>query len=211
MLVANRTWANAAALAKRFGGRPVELANLPTALHQADVLLTSTGAPGVLLDASDLEPGLQARAGRALLVVDVAVPRDVDPGVGALAGVTLLNMDDLKAFAEAGVAERRKEIAAVDGIIADEVERFAETSVQREMAPLVATLRDHAEALRAAELERYRARLKGLDSRQREAVEALTRGILAKILHEPTVRLKDAAGSVRGERLAEAVRVLFDL
>jgi len=211
VLVANRTWANAAALAKRFGGQPVELANLPMALHQADVLLTSTGAPGVLLDADDLEPGLAARAGRALLVVDVAVPRDVDPGVGRLAGVTLLNMDDLKAFAEAGVAERRKEIAAVDRIIVDEVERFAETSVQREMAPLVATLRDHAEALRNAELERYRVRLKGLDSRQREAVEALTRGILAKILHEPTVRLKDAAGSVRGERLAEAVRVLFDL
>jgi len=211
MLVANRTWAKAAALAKRFGGHPVELASLPAALHQADVLLTSTGAPGVLLDAADLEPGLAARAGRPLLVVDVAVPRDVDPGVGALAGVTLLNMDDLKAFAEAGVAERRKEIAAVDAIIADEVERFAETSLQREMAPLVAALRDHAEALRTAELERYRVRLKGLDSRQREAVEALTRGILAKILHEPTVRLKDAAGSVRGDRLADAVRVLFDL
>jgi glutamyl-tRNA reductase len=211
VLVVNRTWGKAAALAKRFGGQPVELGGLPVALQQADVLLSSTGAPGVLLEAADLEPVLPAREGRPLLVVDVAVPRDVDPGVGRLPGVTLLNMDDLKAFAEAGVAERRKEIAAVDRIIADEVDRFVESTVQREVAPLVAALRDRAEGLRRAELERYRARLKDLDPRQREAVEGLTRGILAKLLHEPTVQLKEAAGSADGDRLAEAIRVLFDL
>ncbi len=211
VLVVNRTWSKASALAKRFGGQPVELGGLPAALEQADVLLTSTGAPGILLEAADLEPVLPAREGRPLLVVDVAVPRDVDPGVGSLPGVTLLNMDDLKAFAEAGVAERRKEIAAVNAIITEEVERFAETTVQREMAPLVRALRERAEELRIGELERYRVRLNGLDDRQRDAVEALTKGILAKLLHEPTVQLKEAAGSVQGEQLAEAVRYLFDL
>ena len=211
VLVVNRTWTTAAALAKRFGGRPVELGGLPAALEQADVLLTSTGAPGLLLEAADLEPVLPARQGRPLLIVDVAVPRDVDPGVGGLPGVTLLNMDDLKTFAEAGMAERRKELPAVNAIVADEVERFVETTVQREMAPLVTALRQRAETVRAAELERYRVRLKSLDERQREAVEALTKGMLAKILHEPTVQLKEAAGSARGEQLAEAVRLLFDL
>jgi glutamyl-tRNA reductase len=211
VLVVNRTWTKSAALAKRFGGQAVTFGGLPAALEQADVLLTSTGAPGILLEAADLEPVLTSRGGRPLLVVDIAVPRDVEPAVGRLPGVTLLNMDDLKAFAESGVAERRKEIPAVNRIIAEEVDRFVETTVQREMAPLVAALRDQAEALRTAEFERYRVRLQGLDDRQRAAVEALTRGILAKLLHEPTVQLKEAAGSARGEQLAEAVRFLFDL
>lgn len=211
ILVANRTWAKAAELAKRFGGHAVELGGLGSALEQTEVLLTSTGAPGVLIEADDLEPALAARDGRPLLVVDIAVPRDVDPGVGDLQGVTLLNMNDLKAFVDAGMAERRKEIPAVNRIIAEEVARFSELTAEREMAPLVAALRERAETLRLAEFERYGVRLAGLDDRQRGAVEALTRGLLAKLLHEPTVQLKDAAGSVQGEQLAEAVRVLFDL
>ena len=211
VLVANRTWTKAAALAKRFGGRPLDLGGLPAALEQADLLLTSTGAPAVLLEAADLEPVLPARHGRPLLIVDIAVPRDVDPGVGHLDGVTLLNMDDLKAFVDAGMAERRKEIGAVNQIITDELGRFVEVSAQREVAPLVASMRDRAEELRQAELRRFRVRLAGLDDRQREAVEALTRGVLAKLLHEPTVQLKEAAGTARGEQLAEATRILFDL
>ncbi len=211
ILVANRTWTKAAQLARRFGGQPVELGGLGAALEQAEVLLTSTGAPGILLEASDLEPALAGRHGRPLLVVDIAMPRDVDPGVGELDGVTLLNMDDLKAFVEAGMAERSKEIPAISRIIAEEVDRFIELTAEREMAPLVAALRVRSEALRTAELDRYRARLAGLDDRQQAAVDALTRGLLAKLLHEPTIQLKNAAGSVQGEQLAEAVRILFDL
>src|SRR5713101_1412724 len=146
-----------------------------------------------------------------LLVVDIAVPRDVDPAVGRLPSVTLLNMDDLKAFVDAGMAERRKEIPAVNRIVAEEVGRFAELTAEREMAPVVASLRDWAEELRTAELEKYRVSLAGLDERQRAAVEGLTRGLLAKLLHQPTVNLTDAAGSPRAEQLAEAVRILFNL
>jgi glutamyl-tRNA reductase len=211
VLVVNRTWTKAAALAKRFHGEPVELGALPAALEEVDLLLTSTGAPGVLLEAADLEPVMPARRGRPLLVVDVAVPRDVDPGVGLLPGVTLLNMDDLKAFAEAGVAERRKEIAAVNTIIEEEVDRFLEATIQRQVAPLIVALRDRAETLRTAELDRYRVRLKGLDARQWGAVEAVTQGLVAKLLHEPTIHLKESAGSARGDELAEALRLLFDL
>jgi glutamyl-tRNA reductase len=146
-----------------------------------------------------------------MLVVDVAVPRDVDPAVAALPGVTLLDMDDLRAFAEAGVAERRREISRVQQIVAEEVERYGALATARELAPLVVALREKAEAVRRAELDRQRSRLDGLDERQRDAVEAATRGIVAKLLHEPTVRLKEAAGSARGDRLAEALRALFDL
>ena len=211
VLVANRTRARGVELARRVGGRAVDFGSLADALIEADVLLTSTGSPAPLVDAAAMETVMAARAGRPMLVVDVAVPRDVDPAVSALPGVTLLDMDDLRAFAEAGVAERRREITRVQQIVAEEVERYGALATARELAPLVVALREKAEAVRLAELERRRAQLDGLDQRQREAVEAATRGIVAKLLHEPTVRLKEAAGSARGDRLAEALRALFDL
>jgi len=210
VLVANRTPERAAALAGRIGGRAVPLGDLSAALADVDVLLTSTGSTSTLLEASELE----ARPDdRPLLIVDVAVPRDVDPAVGDLPGVTLLDMDDLRVFAEQGLAGRRNEIARVNQIIDAECERYAGASLAREVAPLVVSLRESAESVRQGELERFRARLDydALDERQREAVEALTRGIVQKLLHEPTVRLKEAAGSPKGERLAEALRALFDL
>ena len=211
LLVANRTWAKAQELADSVGGRAVHVDDVPAVLSDVDVLLTSTGASSIMFEQSDFAPTLAARAGRSLLIVDIAVPRDIDVAVGDLDGVTLLDMDDLRVFAEAGVKERRREVAAVDTIVAAELDRFLSVSTAREVAPLVTAVRDRAEDIRLGELDRYRARLEGLDAREREAVEALTRGILAKLLHEPTVRLKDAAGTPRGERLAESLRTLFDL
>ncbi|MCU1463399.1 MAG: glutamyl-tRNA reductase [Acidimicrobiales bacterium] len=211
ILVANRSAPRARAVAKRVGGRAVSLFELPDALAAADVLLTSTGATTPVVDAEDVAPVLGGRADRPLLIVDVAMPRDVDESVAGLDGVTLLDLEDLKRFAEAGLDERRREVAAVRSIIGDEVSRYADRATERQVAPAVSALRDRADAVRVAELERYRARLAGLDDRQRDAVEALTRGIVAKLLHEPTVRLKDAAGGPKGERLAEALCDLFGL
>ncbi|MCB9372496.1 MAG: glutamyl-tRNA reductase [Microthrixaceae bacterium] len=211
LLVANRTWAKAEELAARVGGRAVHVDDVPSVLADVDVLLTSTGASSIMFEQADLAPGLERRSGRPLLIVDIAVPRDIDPSVGGIDGVTLLDMDDLRVFAEAGLAQRRREVHAVDHIVGDEVERYLAVSTAREVAPLVTAVRDRAEEIRLAELERHRAKLDALGEREREAVEALTRGILAKLLHEPTVRLKDAAGTPRGERLAESLRTLFDL
>ena len=211
VMVANRTWERAVALAGRVGGRAVRLGDLPAALADVDVLLTSTGATSIMVEHADLAPAMAGRPDRPLLVVDVAVPRDVDPAVAEVPGVTLLDMDDLRRFAEAGMAGRRREVERVRAIVADEVERWVEASSARSVAPLVAQLHERAEALREAELARFRARLDGLDERQREAVEALTRGVVAKLVHEPTVQLKAAAGSPRGERLADALRELFGL
>lgn len=211
VLVANRTPARAEALARRIGGSVIPLADVAQALARVDVALTSTGAPGVVITAELAAEPVAARSGRPLLVVDMAVPRDVDPALAHLPGVTVLDMDDLRDFAEIGVASRRAEIDRVRVIVAEEADRHASRASARIAAPLVSALRDRAEELRRAELERQRGRLAGLGDEHREAVESITRAVVAKLLHEPTVRLKEAAGTSSGERLAEAARTLFDL
>jgi glutamyl-tRNA reductase len=209
--VANRTWDRAVELARRAGGRAVRLLDVPDAMVEVDVLLSSTGAASPLLEVDEVERILERRGGRPLLIVDIAVPRDVDPAVAALDGVTLLDMDDLRAFADAGTQARRREVAAVHDLLDDELERYLGATSAREVAPMITALRDRAESLRRAELDRHRSRLEGLDATQMEAVEALTRGIIGKLLHEPSVTLKDAAGSPRGDRLVSSLRELFAL
>jgi len=209
--IANRTWENAADLAERLGGTAVRLADLDTALSEVDLLLTGTGANSMIIEHADIARVMRARGDREILVVDVAVPRDVDPAAADIPGVTILDMDDLRAFAEAGMEERRREVASVETMCAEELERYLAVSSAREVAPLVAQLHEQAESVRSAEVDRLRARLGDLDDRQLEALDALTKGIVAKLLHSPTVRLKDAAGTPRGERLAEALRDLFEL
>jgi glutamyl-tRNA reductase len=206
--VVNRTHERARELATRLSGRAVPFAALPDALADADVLLTSTGAGSVVIEADVVE---RAKAGRPLLVVDVAVPRDVDAAVADLPGVTLLDLDDLRDWAARGIAERAAEAARVRLIVAEEVVNHGEVVVARQAAPLVAQLHERAEAVRTNELARYRGRLDELDEREREAVDALTRAIVAKLLHDPTMSLKRDAGTPRGERNAAAVRDLFDL
>ena len=211
VIVASRTRKRAAALARRVGARAVDIETLPDALADADVLLTSTGSPTVVLTASDLTDVVDRRDGEPLLIVDMGMPRDVDPAVGRLPGVTLLDLADLRAFVQVGIDERLKEVGKVRAIVADEVVRFVDATAERQMAPTVSALRDRAEELRVAELDRHRGRLDGLDPQQQEAVTAVTRGLVNKLLHQPTVRLKESAGSARGERLSEALRELFDL
>ena len=211
LVVANRTWSTAVDLAERTSGRPIRLGDLVAELANVDVLLTSTGASTPLLDADELAPVLEARGGRPLLIVDIAVPRDVDPGVGTLPGVTLLDMDDLRTFAAVGATAREGEVAGVRMIIDDELERYLGASSAREVAPMIVALRERAEAVRLAEVERYRTRLGELDPGQLAAVEALSHGIIGKLLHDPQLALKDAAGSPRGDRLVAALRDLFAL
>jgi glutamyl-tRNA reductase len=211
VLVANRSAAPAEALAARVGGRAIDLFELTGHLGSVDVVLTSTGAQALILEHADVSRAMAERAGRPLLIIDIAVPRDVDPAAAEIPGLTLLDMDDLRRFADAGAAGRRREAAAARLLVEAAVSRYAGDTSAREAAPLVTALRDRAENVRAAELDRVAGRLAELDDRQREAVEAATRAIVAKLLHEPTVRLKDASGTSRGDRLAESLRDLFDL
>lgn len=209
VLVVNRTPERGEALAARIGALALGLDRLPEALASCDVVLTSTGSGEPIITA-DLVAGVE-RDGRPLLFVDIAVPRDVAPDVAHLPGVTVLDLDDLSAWAERGRAERMVEVANVSAIVDDEVERFAQQTAEVQAAPLVSSLRARAEQLRAAELARHAARLRELSDEQRELVDAITRGLVAKLLHEPSVRLREQAGSPQGDRNAAAVADLFDL
>jgi glutamyl-tRNA reductase len=211
IIVANRSRARGAELARRVGGRAIPLDEIGDMLVTCDVLLSSTGAPGTLLERGDMEEVMRRRDGRAILVVDVAVPRDVDPGVGQVFGVTLLDIDDLKALGEASMQARRAEVGNVRDIITDELERFRVERSAREVAPLIAALHALGEEVRVAEIERHASKLTELSPEQRAAVEQITHGVVKKLLHEPTVRLKDAATSARGELYADALGALFAL
>ncbi len=209
--VANRTPERAEAAAASCGGRAVALDAVEPALVAADVVITTTGATDIVLEHSDIDEVMTRRGGAELLIVDVAVPRDVDPAVRGLPGVTLLDMDDLGDFVRQGRAGREQEIDSVRAIVDDEVGHYLIEASAREVAPLIAALRARAHQVTTAELDRHTSRLIGLSAAQRVAVESLLRGVVNKLLHEPTVRLKDAAGHARGDRLAEALRDLFDL
>lgn len=208
--VTNRTYERAIALAERVRGSVVEYRDLPTALGHADVLLTCSRAGTVVIDA-DLIAAARQNVDTPLLVVDIAVPRNVDSAASSLPGVTLLDLDDLREWAARGIEQRSHEAEHVREIVGEEVERFVIDVTARQAAPLVASLHERAEQVRTAELERFASKLVSLDPTQRSAVEALTRGIVAKLLHQPSVRLKDDAGTPQGERNAAAVRDLFDL
>ncbi|MGI9032549.1 MAG: glutamyl-tRNA reductase [Acidimicrobiales bacterium] len=211
LVVVNRTWERAVGLAARVGARPVAFEDLPRALADADLLLSSTGAPGVVVEEADLAALAGRSVDRPLMVVDLGMPRNVDPAIGELPGVTLLDLGDLRGFIDTGLDKRRQEVVKVEALVAEELSRYTAGVAAREVVPTVTSLRHQAEAVRQGELERHRARLAGLDPRQQEAVESLSRAIVAKLLHEPTVRLKAAAGSPKGERLSGALRELFDL
>ena len=209
--VANRTWDRAVETAERLNGEPVRLDELPQNLTEVDLLLTSTGATAAILEYGDLDEAARQREGRELLIVDIAVPRDVDPAAAELDGVTLLDMDDLREFAEKGIRAREKEVSSVKEIINEELERFSNLFSARSVAPIVTQLHSRAEEIRNAELQKLFRKFPELTSEQLKGIETLTSVIANKLIHEPTVRLKDAAGTPKGERLSEALQDLFDL
>jgi glutamyl-tRNA reductase len=209
--VLNRTVERGQALAERVGADMAPLTALNDRLPDADVVVTCVGAGQTVLDVETVKAALQSRPERPMLVIDLAVPRDVEVAVGELGAVTRYDLDDLRDWAARGVAARQAEVDRVRTIVGEEVERFAMDATARQAAPLVASLHDLADRIRVGELDRHHTKLSTLDDDQRAAVEALTRGIVAKLLHGPSVRLKGEAGTPRGERYAAAVRELFDL
>jgi len=211
IVVANRSQARGRELAQRFGGRSVSLDEMLETLVTCDVLLTSTDAPGTLIERSEMEEVIRRRDGRALLVVDVAVPRDVDPGAGQVFGVTLLDIDDLKAIGEQSLETRRGEVGRVREIITEELERFRVETLAREIAPTITALRARADDIRASEIEQAQARLAELDPAAAALVEQITNSVVNKLLHEPTVRLKEASGTDQGDIYVDALVALFAL
>ncbi len=209
-LVANRSLERAVALAGRFGGTGIALESAAERLGSVDVLVSSTGARGRAFDRADVEAALQGRKGRPLFLIDLAVPRDLDPAIHELDGCYLYDIDDLESVVAASLAGRRREAARAEAIVAEEGDRFRDWQASREVVPAIASLRARAEEIRAAELERARGRL-GLSESQHAAVESVTAQIVNKLLHLPTVRLKEAAAGTDGGSYAQAVRHLFGL
>jgi glutamyl-tRNA reductase len=210
VLVANRSIDRAVELAARVGGVAVAFDRLAEAVAVADVIIVGTAADHPLVSVADLAAA-RGTSTRPLHIVDLGVPRNVEPAVGDLVGVTLSNLDDLRDWADRGLSHRAGEAERVRSIVDAEVEQYVVESTSRQAAPLVAAMHEGAERVRIAEVQRFAGRLVDLTDREREHVDALTRAIVAKLLHEPSVRLKSQVGTPQGERNAAAIRDLFDL
>jgi glutamyl-tRNA reductase len=210
IVVVSRSYARAESLVRETGGgeklRAAALEGVHVQLAEADVVLSAVAA-----ESHVLTPAHFSGVAGPMLVIDLGVPRNVEPAVGALPTVTLLDMDTLSASVSRALGDRQEESVAARAIIGDEVERFRTASRQRGAAPVISALRARLESLRVGELERHRAALADLSEAEWEQVDAATRAALAKMLHEPTLLLKETAGTPRGERLVEALRILFDL
>jgi glutamyl-tRNA reductase len=204
--VANRTADRAAELAARVGAAPLPLGAVADELARADVVLASTSAPGWVLDRAAVQRTLSARKGRPLFLIDLAVPRDLDPAIHELDGCYLYDIDDLEAVVSETLAGRRREAERAEAIVAEEAKRFREWQASLDVVPAIASLRARAEEIRASELQRAK-----LSESERRAAESVTAAVLNKLLHLPTIRMKEAAAAADGVIYADAVRHLFGL
>jgi glutamyl-tRNA reductase len=207
ILVTNRTLARARSMAEPFQGRVIPFENIYDAASEADIVISSTGAPHPIFRREHGQAFLQRRRNRPMFFIDIAVPRDVDPAMNKLEGIFVYDIDDLQAVAAAHMAERGREASDAETLIAGEVERFQQRQRTVNVAPAIVALQKQAEEIRQAELRRMQPRLGSLSAEQIAAVEALTRGLVNKFLHPPMQALKQAArenDSVKVDALCEA-------
>lgn len=210
-VVANRSFDRAVELADRWRGRAVHWDALGDELPRADIVICSTSAPHPVLTLARLKKALPSGAKRPLCIIDIALPRDVEAAVGDEPNVFLYNIDDLQQIVDDSLGRRRREIPAAEAIITSAVDDFWSWYTGLAVVPTIRQLRDHGESLRQAEVDRALRRLSHLSEDDRQAVEALTRSLMNKLLHSPTVRLRGAAGNGRGLHVLDTVRYLFEL
>ena len=213
-VLGGRTFEKAAELAAALGGKAAPFESLRDELARTDIVISGTGAPGVVIHEADVENARAARRGRharPLFLIDIAVPRDIDPAVRKLGGVFLYDLDDLKAVAEANLRERLKEAAAAEALVEREVREFLGWQKTREAVPLLNELRRRAEQIRRAELDKVRKRLGVLTAEQEEALEMATTAIVNKLLHPPIVHLKEAARETDAGEQLSLIRKLLGL
>ncbi|MBA3944998.1 MAG: glutamyl-tRNA reductase [Herpetosiphonaceae bacterium] len=206
----NRTVEKAYQLAQVWGGEVLAFEQLPQALCGADVVITSTSAPHTVIHTEHVVAAVANRS-TPLIMIDLAVPRDIDEAVAAVPGARVYNIDDLAQVVATNLDRRRSELRAVEAIVASEVDRFNQWLSARAVVPTLNDLREQAEAIRQGELAKALKRLGPLDERERQIVEALTQGIVNKLLHQPTVRLKHEAAQGNGVAYAAALQTLFGL
>src|SRR5947207_6913360 len=210
-IVANRTYERAQALAARHGALAMHYDECWASLHEVDVLLCSTSAPRPVVTLDRVRPAVAGRRDRPLCILDIAVPRDVEQSVGTLDNVFLYDLDDLRAVVTTNLERRRDELPTAEQLIAGEVERYWEWFAGLATVPVLTSFRGEMERLREREVATALRRLDHLTPTDRAVVEQLSRSLMNKFLHEPTVRLRAAAANGRGLGIVDAVRYLFGL
>ena len=204
--VTNRTYQRAVDMASELGGRAVPMDGLGEMLEATDIAISATGSPGYILTPEIVPQGRVANH-RPLFLIDIAVPRDVDPAVKALSGIHLYDIDDLETVAETNRRQREREAQKVEAIVDEEVDRFMEWLSSLEVVPTVAALRERAESIRAWELARVMKRLHNLTDEEQARLTSFSRAIVKKLLHQPVVALKER----RDPAFTQTARELFDL
>jgi glutamyl-tRNA reductase len=211
IFVYNRTLERAQSLARKFNGQALPWDQLYDSADKADIVITSTGAPVAIFRREHGEKFLARRRNRPMFFIDIAVPRDVDPEVNKLDGIFVYDMDDLQQVVSTHVADRHREAERAEEIISEEVERFLARLQTLDVVPTIVSLQEHLETIRQAEIDRVRGRLGELSPEQELAVEAMSRGIINKIMHTPITTLKTAAREEQGTTVIDVVRRLFNL
>ncbi|HEV2754239.1 MAG TPA: glutamyl-tRNA reductase [Actinomycetota bacterium] len=209
--VVNRSEERGRDVAETFGATSRPFDDLAEVLASSDIVICSTTSPQTVIDKRLLESARRDAGDRPLFVVDIAVPRDVDPAVAELPGVVLRDIDDLRSVVEGNLGARMGEVGRVEELIAEELDRFSQWQRSTEIAPTAAALVEKADAIRATELERIAAHLAAMTPEQREAVDHLSRRMVAKLLHAPLKSARDMAGSKQGQLYLTALQELFGL
>ena len=210
-VVANRTYDRAVVLAAQYGATAVHYDEAWSALCDVDVLLCSTASPRPVVNVANVRDAVTKRGDRPLCILDIALPRDVEPEVGKLANVYLYDLDDLQAVVSASLERRRSELPAAEGVIGEEVESFWQWVAGLSAVPVLTQLRSEVNRVRERELEAALRRLEDLTPRQRAIVEQFAQSLTNKFLHEPSIRLRAAAANGRGLGVVDAARYLFGL
>ena len=211
IIVANRTYENAVKLSEEFGGSAVPFDELDQQMELADIVISSTGAPNIIIDKKMVQGVIKRRRNKPMFFIDIAVPRDIDPTVNQVENVYAYDVDDLEGVVEANIKTRSKEAAKAEEIVNGEVQQFNDWMRSRESFPTIVALREWAENVRRSELEKTLKRIEGLSESDTKKVEAMTEAILNKILHRPVTRMKRAAHQGDEGKVVSMVRDIFDI
>ena len=211
VVVANRTYERARDLADRLQGEAVRFEEMARALGESDIVVASTAAPHPLITGETIRTAFPEGPRQPFLAIDIAIPRDVDPEVGEESNVFLYNVDDLRQIVDENLERRRQAVPRAERIVGEETQEFRAWLASREVVPMLRRLRRRGHELRREELERTLSGLSHLSEEDRARVEELSRRLVNKLLHEPTVRLKEGAADGRGPDLIEAMQYLYDL
>jgi glutamyl-tRNA reductase len=215
IFVTNRTWERAEEIAAIFKGQAIEYTRFLSMLHEVDIVIASSGAPHYLLTRDDMQRVIAARKNKPMFLIDIAVPRNIDPAVNDVEGVFLYDVDDLEGVVNANIKERSKQAEQAEAIVLDEVERMMSRFRLEEVTPTIISLQEHYENMRAAEVTRALRRMPPLTPEQRQQVEAMieamSRSLINKIAHAPISALRRNAGQPDGDQFIDAVKKVLNL